>query len=78
MTSPSLTSERQAHTAGRQCDLCEGFCLRAATIDEANTALAVASTSLERLAACEALAAAAKAEAKRLRASLAKATGSAS
>lgn len=55
------------HTPARQCDLCEGFCLRAATIDEANTALAVARTREEKLAACKALAAAAQAEVRRLR-----------
>jgi hypothetical protein len=55
------------HTPGRRCDECEGFCLRAPTIDDANTALAVACTRAERLLACEALIAAAQAEAARLR-----------
>ncbi|NVM87610.1 hypothetical protein FHT32_001249 [Variovorax sp. SG517] len=59
------------HTPGRQCDECEGFCLRLATIDEANTALAVAYTHQGRLQACEALIKAGQAEAKRLRALIA-------
>lgn len=66
------------HTPGRQCDECEGFCLRAASIDDANTALAVARTAPEKLAAFESLAAAAQAEVKRLTAAIATATGSAS
>jgi hypothetical protein len=61
------------HTPGRQCDECEGFCLRTATIDEANTALAVAGTRQERLLACKALIGAAQAEAQRLRAAIAEA-----
>lgn len=63
------------HTPGRQCAECEGHCLRAATIDEANTAIAVARTRQERLLACEALIKAAKAEAQRLRAAIAEAMG---
>jgi hypothetical protein len=51
-------------------------CPRKATIDEANTALAVAATRQERLHACEALIAAAEAEAQRLRAAIAKAVRS--
>lgn len=47
------------------------------TIDEANTALAVARNRHEQLRACEALIAAAQTEAQRLRASSANATGSA-
>lgn len=61
---------------GRQCAECEGHCLRTATIDEANTALAVACTRQERLLACEALIAATEAEAQRLHAAIAEATGS--
>ena len=64
------------HTPGRQCVECEGHCLRTATIDEANTALAIAGTHQERLLACEALIAAAEAEVQRLRAAIARATGS--
>ena len=59
------------HTPARQCDVCEGFCLRQATIDEANTALAVAYTHQGRLQACEALIKAGQAEVKRLRALIA-------
>jgi hypothetical protein len=47
--------------------------LKAKTIDDANTALAVAYTRQERLSACETLIAAAQAEAQRLRAAIAKA-----
>lgn len=65
------------HTPGRQCNECEGQCLRKATIDEANTALAVACTHRERLLACDALIAAAEAEAQRLRNAIAKSTASA-
>lgn len=61
------------HTPGMRCVECEGFCL-VKTIDEANTALAVAQTPLHRLMACEALATAAKHESERLRAEIAKAT----
>lgn len=61
------------HTPGMQCVECEGFCL-VKTIDDANTALAVARTPLHRLMACEALAAAANLEAELLRAAIAKAT----
>ena len=64
------------HTLGRQCAECEGHCLCTATIDEANTALAVARTRQERLLACEALIEAAEAEAQRLRAVIAEALGS--
>lgn len=55
------------HTPARQCFACEGFCLKPATIDEANTALAIACTLRERLAACEALAIAAATKAELLR-----------
>ena len=62
------------HTPGRQCAECEAHCLRTATIDEANTAIAVARTRQERLLACEI--AATEAEAQRLHAAIAEATGS--
>jgi hypothetical protein len=62
------------HSPARICAACEGFCLRLATIDEANTALAVAGSKYESLAACEALVAAAQAEAQRLRDAIARAT----
>lgn len=65
------------HTPARQCVACEGFCLVPATIDEANTALAVARTLREREAACDALSLAAEREMYRLRAAIAKATGAA-
>lgn len=55
------------HKPAMLCPECDGFCLRRATIDEANTALCVAVGFNERLAAVEALADAAKAEASRLR-----------
>ena len=61
------------HTPARQCVECEGFCLRRATIDEANTALAVARSPIERLHACEALEEAARTTANSLRAAIAKA-----
>lgn len=47
------------HSPGKLCVVCEGLCLRAHTIDEANTSLAVATTRSERIAALEALASAA-------------------
>jgi hypothetical protein len=56
------------HTPARQCCVCEGFCLRRATIDEANTALAVARTPSDRIFACEALAEAAQRTARDMRA----------
>jgi hypothetical protein len=53
-----------------------GWRHRRATIDEANTALAVAQTRAEKAAACDALSDAAAREARRLRTAIAKATGS--
>lgn len=66
------------HTPGRVCDACEGFCLRAATIDEAMTALSTARTKQERLVACESLAKAAQTTARSLRTAIANAEGKAS
>lgn len=43
------------HKPGQRCVECEGFCLRVATVDEANTALAVAGSLEERIFAAEAL-----------------------
>lgn len=64
------------HTPGRQCDECEGPCLRVATIDDAMTALAVACPRTDQLIACEALATAAVARAQQLRADIAKSRSS--
>lgn len=65
------------HTPARQCDECEGHCLRLATIDDAMTALTVSCTRADELMACEALAAAAQLRADQLRAVIAESTGAA-
>lgn len=59
------------HAPARQCVKCEGFCLEPATVDQAMTAIAVAREKAEHLAAYEALAAAARVEAVRLRGEIA-------
>lgn len=56
------------HTPARQCAACEGFCLRAASIDDALTAIAVSRSAQERVPAYEALIAAAQEALERNRA----------
>lgn len=55
---------RTYHTPARTCDLCEGYCLQKPSIDDAMTALAVATTRRDRLAALIALKGAADVELK--------------
>jgi hypothetical protein len=64
------------HTPGLRCSVCKDYCV-VMTVDAANTALALARTNKEQLAACEALAVAANAAAEALRVFIAEAARSA-
>lgn len=66
---------RSDHKPGQlDCPMCEGPCLVVPTIDDANTALAVARDIRERIAACDAMSLAIRRERERLTQALARPT----